>query len=165
MPGQPEYKEIMLCSEEIYDGMIIKLTRDTIRLVNGREAVREVVHHGGGAGIVALNENNEIALVRQYRYAVGKELVELPAGKVEAGEHPRDTAVRELADDLGQAAADRQLARGHVGRRAREPEAVANTEARLVAGSGKNGGAQLRPREIHQYARARRQAKFAFGGA
>ncbi len=113
MPSQPEYKEVMLRSEEIYDGMIIKLTRDTIRLVNGREAVREVVHHGGGAGIVALNENNEIALVRQYRYAVGRELVELPAGKVEAGEHPRDTAVRELAEEAG-LVADEMLDFGRV---------------------------------------------------
>jgi ADP-ribose pyrophosphatase len=60
-----------------------------------------VVHHGGGAGILALNEKGEVALVRQYRYALGREMVEIPAGKVEPWEPPWETAGRELEEECG----------------------------------------------------------------
>ncbi len=95
------FNEELLASETVYDGKIIRLTKDTIRLVNGEEALREVVHHSGGAAVVALNEKNEIALVRQYRHAVGREMVEIPAGKREEGEDPRETAIRELREEAG----------------------------------------------------------------
>ncbi|MDL2219486.1 NUDIX domain-containing protein, partial [Ruminococcaceae bacterium OttesenSCG-928-O06] len=88
-----------LDSTTIFTGKIVRLTVDTALLENGKTATREVVHHGGGAGVVALNEKGEVALIRQYRYAVGRELVELPAGKIEAGEAPIATARRELAEE------------------------------------------------------------------
>ena len=60
-----------------------------------------MVHHNGGAAVAALNEKGEIYLVRQYRYALGKELIEIPAGKLEKGENPFDAARRELAEEAG----------------------------------------------------------------
>lgn len=95
------HTEKKIKSEELFSGRVIRVTLDTVELENGALSTREVVHHGGGAGIVALNEKGEIALVRQYRYALGQELVEIPAGKIEKGEEPRATAVRELEEEAG----------------------------------------------------------------
>lgn len=93
--------EQKLASEDIYAGKIFTVTRDTVRLENGGEALRELVHHNGGAGVVAVDGEGRIALVRQYRYAQRRELLEIPAGKVEKGEPPRETALRELAEEAG----------------------------------------------------------------
>lgn len=98
--------EEKISSEPIFEGRVISLTRDVILLENGKESTREVVHHNGGASVIALNEKNEIYLVRQYRYAVGAELIELPAGKLEKGEDPFSAAQRELAEEAGVVAAD-----------------------------------------------------------
>ncbi len=72
-----------------------------MELENGRTSTREVVHHHGGACIAALTENDEIYLVRQFRYAFGQELWELPAGKLEKGEDPFEAARRELGEECG----------------------------------------------------------------
>ena len=95
------FHEETLNSEDIFEGKVFEVTLDTVRLENGKQARREVVHHGGGAGVVALNEKGEVALVRQFRYAAGKEMVEIPAGKVERGEMPIKTAQRELQEEAG----------------------------------------------------------------
>lgn len=99
------HREEKISSEELFKGKVVRLTLDKVRLENGREATREVVHHGGGAGIVALREDGKVALVRQFRYALGQELIELPAGKIEPGEPPRETALRELEEEVGCTAA------------------------------------------------------------
>lgn len=104
MDEQKAHREETLSSEEIYRGRVFTVTRDTARLENGSVVPREVVHHGGGAGIIALDEAGRVALVRQFRYAQGRELLEIPAGKVEAGEPPRETARRELAEEVGRTA-------------------------------------------------------------
>lgn len=101
--GKVHYEE-KLSSEKIYTGKVFRVTKDTVRLENGHEATREVVHHNGGSGIVALDDEGRVALVRQYRYAQQQELLELPAGKVEVGEPPRETAIRELAEEAGRTA-------------------------------------------------------------
>lgn len=93
--------EKMLDSREIYNGRVIRLTVDKVELENGRTSTREVVHHHGGAGIVALNDKDEVYLVRQYRYALDKELIEIPAGKLEKGEDPFEAAKRELGEEAG----------------------------------------------------------------
>ena len=98
------FYEEMLASKELYKGRVFTVTLDEARLENGRSVPREVVHHPGGAAVVALNEKGEVALVRQYRYAAGKELLEIPAGKMEPGEDPRETALRELREEAGLAA-------------------------------------------------------------
>ena len=93
--------EKQLRSDEIFNGKILRVTVDTVELENGKEAKREVVHHHGGSGVVPLTENGEIYLVRQFRYAFGKELLEIPAGKLEAGEDPLTAASRELEEECG----------------------------------------------------------------
>ena len=80
---------------------MVRLTLDKVELENGRSAMREVVHHRGGACIAALTEKDELYLVRQYRYALGQELWELPAGKLEEGEDPFEAAKRELEEECG----------------------------------------------------------------
>ena len=100
----PVYEEKCLSQQEIYKGRVVSLTRDTIQLPGGGTSAREVVHHGGGAGILALNDKGEVALVRQYRYALGRVMREIPAGKIEPGEPPLQTARRELEEETGFAA-------------------------------------------------------------
>ncbi len=100
-----ELKEERKSSQLIYRGRILTLRRDTVTLPNGREAVREVAEHPGGVGILALDGENRAALVRQYRYAFGQAMWEIPAGKREPGEEPLTTARRELQEEVGASAA------------------------------------------------------------
>lgn len=93
--------EKTLSSEKIYDGAIIHVRRDRVLLPNGHTATREVVEHPGGVGILALEADGSVLLVRQYRYAFGRTLLEIPAGKREPGEEPFATARRELREETG----------------------------------------------------------------
>ena len=97
--------EKQLSSDTIFTGRVISVTLDTVELENGNIGRREVVHHHGGAGVAALNAQGEIYLVRQYRYALDRELIEIPAGKLEPGEDPFETAKRELGEEAGLTAA------------------------------------------------------------
>lgn len=95
-----ELKEKCISQEIIYKGKIINVRLDTVLLPNGRTATREVVHHPGAVGIIAcLGEH--ILMVRQYRYALAKETLEIPAGKIDPGEKPEKCAVRELREETG----------------------------------------------------------------
>ena len=96
--------EKTLKSNEIYNGRIIRVRRDEVLLPDGGHGLREVVEHPGGVGILALDHQGRAALVRQYRYAVGEHLWEIPAGKREKGEQPFVTARRELQEEVGAAA-------------------------------------------------------------
>ena len=93
-------------SEEIYHGKVIHLFKDTVRLPNGKNAIREVMRHIGAAAVVALTENEEVILVRQYRYPFGTTLLEIPAGKLDPGEAPERCARRELEEETGRSAAE-----------------------------------------------------------
>jgi ADP-ribose pyrophosphatase len=94
--------EKMVSSETIFEGKIVKLTLDKAELPNGRIAGREVVYHPGGVAILALDEENQVSLVRQYRYPVGQVLLELPAGKLDhPGEDCLPGAKRELSEETG----------------------------------------------------------------
>ncbi|MBQ5755084.1 MAG: NUDIX hydrolase [Oscillospiraceae bacterium] len=95
------HTEKTLAVKELYNGKVVRLTLDTVELENGNTSYREIVHHRGGACIAALTPQNEIYLVRQFRYALGQELWELPAGKLEAGEDPFEAAQRELEEECG----------------------------------------------------------------
>lgn len=88
-------------SKRVYEGKIINLRRDTVRLENGKEALREVIEHPGGVSVLAIDEQDEIYMVRQFRYPTGKELWELPAGKLEFGEDPLACGIRELEEECG----------------------------------------------------------------
>jgi len=87
--------------EEIFEGKIIKLRRDTVLLPNGNVATREVVEHPGGVAVVAINDQNEVYIVRQFRYPFGEVIKEIPAGKLDAGEDPFDCCTRELEEETG----------------------------------------------------------------
>ena len=90
-----------LSTEQVFDGKIVKVFVDDVRLPDGREARWERVIHPGAVGMVPLLSDGTIVLVRQYRHAVGKVLLEIPAGKLEEGEPPEVCARRELAEEVG----------------------------------------------------------------
>lgn len=85
----------------IFSGKIINVHTDKITLVDGTEAQREVVDHPGGVAIVGLTENNEVLMVRQFRYPYKETIYEIPAGKLEKGEDPREAAIREFREECG----------------------------------------------------------------
>jgi 8-oxo-dGTP pyrophosphatase MutT (NUDIX family) len=84
-----------------FRGRIVTLTIDEVTLPNGHLASLEIVHHPGGAAIVAIDGEQRVCLLRQYRHAVGAWIWELPAGKLEPGEPPLTTAQRELVEEAG----------------------------------------------------------------
>ncbi|SDO09734.1 ADP-ribose pyrophosphatase [Klenkia soli] len=100
----------VLASEEIYTGRVISLRRDTVAMPEGGSSVREVVAHPGAVGVLALDDDGAVVMLKQYRHAIGEHLWELPAGlRDAAGEPPLETAKRELAEEVGLAAARWQL--------------------------------------------------------
>lgn len=84
-----------------YKGVIIDVDLDRAQLPNGRIAAREVARHPGGAAALPLNGDGTVTLVRQYRYPMGQVLTEIPAGKLEPGEDPREGILRELHEEIG----------------------------------------------------------------
>ena len=89
-------------SEElVWEGAIFDVSKLEVELPNGRLARRDIVRHPGAAAVVALTENGKIALVRQYRTALDRVTVEIPAGKLDPGEDPLDCARRELTEETG----------------------------------------------------------------
>lgn len=94
-----------LKSQVIYDGKILKLTRDEVECENGLHAYREVVHHHGGVCVLAVKEN-QIILVKQFRYPNRIETLEIPAGKLEKDEEPKICAFRELEEETNYRAKD-----------------------------------------------------------
>src|SRR6478752_7189290 len=89
-----------------FQGRVIKVTTDDVTLPNGHRATLEIIHHPGGAAIVALDAQKRVCLLRQHRHAVGGYLWELPAGKLEPGEPPMTTAQRELIEEAGMEATE-----------------------------------------------------------
>ncbi len=95
------FYEKTLKSEEIYRGSIIRVLRDEVEVQSGHRALREVVEHHGGVGVLALDSQGRVPMVRQYRYPIKQEVMEIPAGKLELGEDPLECAVRELSEETG----------------------------------------------------------------
>lgn len=100
------HTEKQLDSQEIFNGHVFRVTLDTVELENGATSKREIVHHHGGACVLAVTDQDEVYMVRQFRYAFGEEIWELPAGKLEAGEDPFEAAKRELEEECGVTADD-----------------------------------------------------------
>ena len=96
-----DFFEKQLESKTVYEGLIVNVKSDIAQLQNGERVVREVVEHPGGVGIVPLTKDNKVLMVRQYRYPMAEELLEIPAGKLDDGENPFDCAVRELSEETG----------------------------------------------------------------
>jgi ADP-ribose pyrophosphatase len=95
----------VLRSEKLYAGKIVNLVVDHVRYDSGNESVREIIEHPGGGVVLAAFENNDILLVKQFRYPIGGEVIELPAGKLDAKEDPQRCAERELREETGYVAA------------------------------------------------------------
>lgn len=95
------HQEKKLNSEPIYNGKIIKVKKDTVLLENGKETSREVVVHNGAVCIAALDEEDNLLFVRQFRYPYNTELLELPAGKRDGDEDPQSCGRRELEEETG----------------------------------------------------------------
>ena len=97
--------EHFVAGERVYDGGLLKVHRDTVRLPDGTQAYREYIRHPGAVAVVALFDDGQVLLERQFRYPSRREYIEVPAGKLEPGEPHLDTAKRELLEETGYAAA------------------------------------------------------------
>ena len=104
--GKPDFTESRVDGRLAYDGKLLKLYEDTVRLPDGSLSGREWVKHPGAVAIIALLDADTVLLERQFRYPLHRHFLELPAGKLEAGEEPLATAQRELREECGYAAAD-----------------------------------------------------------
>ena len=96
---------MLIACRQIYQGRVVRLNVETVQLPNGHRTDLEIVHHPGGAAIAAIDAQGRVCLLRQFRHAAQGWVWELPAGKLEPDEAPAATAVRELAEEAGVAAA------------------------------------------------------------
>ena len=94
-------KEQLLSSQQIYEGRAIKLRVDTVEKPGGKRTTREIVEHDDCVAIVAIDVEDNVLLVRQFRQAIGKELLEIPAGSIDPGESPAEAVRRELQEETG----------------------------------------------------------------
>ncbi len=100
-----KFTEEKISGEVVYAGNFIEVHRDVVRLPDGTQATRDYIRHPGAVAIVALTDENHVVLERQYRYPLARDLVEIPAGKLEAGEAHLETGKRELLEETGYSAA------------------------------------------------------------
>lgn len=98
-------RETLLSRTPVFDGRLLKVFQDVVRLPDGHEAGREIVHHRGAVAAVAVAPDGRVVLVRQWRHAMERALWEIPAGTRDEGEEPAATARRELAEETGYTAA------------------------------------------------------------
>ena len=96
-----DFTEKKLASRLVYDGGLLKVREDEVRLPDGKTSRREYVVHPGAALMLPIFEDGSLLLERQYRYPIGRHCIELPAGKLEPGEPPLETAKRELLEETG----------------------------------------------------------------
>lgn len=99
-------EETVISSKRLYEGKIINLRRDMVMLEDGQEAAREIIEHPGGVGILPLDQDGAVYMVRQYRHGAGEIVFEIPAGKLNYGENPLECGKRELLEEVGASAAE-----------------------------------------------------------
>ncbi|MFS0863466.1 NUDIX domain-containing protein [Fredinandcohnia sp. 179-A 10B2 NHS] len=95
--------EKTLSTKVLFEGRVIDLHIEEVELPNGNTSTREIIKHPGAVAVLALTDENKIIMVQQYRKALDKVIVEIPAGKLEKGEEPDSTARRELEEETGYA--------------------------------------------------------------
>ena len=95
------YFEKQLDEEIMFKGRLLTVAVDHVELIDGSVGRREIIKHPGGVCIVPIDPDGNVIAVRQYRFAVSEELLEIPAGKLEAGEDPKNCAIRELSEETG----------------------------------------------------------------
>ena len=96
------FEEKMKDSQLIYDGRVLHVYKDKVDLPNGRTSTREYCKHGGAVAVVPLTKDGKVVCVRQYRYALGRVTLEIPAGKLDyPGEDHEEAALRELREETG----------------------------------------------------------------
>ena len=98
--------ERRISSRLVYDGKLLKVRSDTVRLPDGAAAEREYIEHPGAVAVIAVTDSGELVMERQFRYPLSRDMIELPAGKIEPGEDPLVTAKRELREETGYTAAE-----------------------------------------------------------
>jgi len=101
MQESDKLKEQKISSKEIYDGVLLHIFSDEVRLPNGETSVREWIKHPGAAAVVPLFENGDLMMIKQFRYPPQKVFYEIPAGKIDKGEAKDTTAKRELKEETG----------------------------------------------------------------
>ena len=110
-----DLSEHRLSSKLVYDGKLLKVRSDTVRLPDGGTAEREFIEHPGAVAVIALTHAGELVMERQYRYPLGRDMIEIPAGKIDPGEDPLATARRKLTEETGYTAEQwRHLATIHI---------------------------------------------------
>ncbi len=95
------FEEKTMKSDKLYEGKLLNLRVDTVEIPDKKYSKREIVEHPGGVAIIPVTNDNSVILVKQYRKAVERFLLEVPAGKLELNEEPRETAIRELKEETG----------------------------------------------------------------
>ena len=99
--NEKQIEERILSEERVYEGKLVKVNRLEVTLPDGKRAVREAVRHPGASAIVPVDGEGNVTLVRQYRAPIADVLLEIPAGKLDAGEDPATGALRELREEVG----------------------------------------------------------------
>ena len=95
------FKENQISSELTFNGQLLKVYRDEVLLPNGQASIREWINHPGAVCVIPILPDGKIGMIKQYRYAVKQEMIELPAGKLGKSEIPEDCALRELEEEIG----------------------------------------------------------------
>ena len=98
--------ETVLASQQVFKGGFLDIRRDTVQLPDGQSAMREYVVHPGACVVIALLDDGNVVLERQFRYPVGREMIEFPAGKLDPHEDPLLCALRELREETGYSASE-----------------------------------------------------------
>jgi ADP-ribose pyrophosphatase len=101
-----DLSERRISSRLVYDGRLLKVRSDTVRLPDGVSAEREYIVHPGAVAVLAVTDAGELVMERQYRYPLGRDMIEIPAGKIDPGEDPLSTARRELQEETGYTASE-----------------------------------------------------------